>query len=278
MSTEQNPLQLLAVMEHLRAIGAQTLFDRTHIAPENLDALLSGRLEQFSAVQFNGFVTIIEREFELDLSLLRDEFIHNVQSSESPLSEQENDPFANAFRAKKRQRLQMGILALLLVVAIVAGYLVIGDGSKDEKIELNNTALEKARENIASMNTQASQSRQAETDAIQASHQHSAAEAVPSEAMPEYDDVIITPHSKVWLGVIDATTLKRQTRTSRAPWRLDGSKSWLIVTGHGLLALECGGTQANFSQRDRLLFLYEDGSCRQIDADEFKARNRGRIW
>lgn len=277
MSSEQNPLQLLAVMERLRAIGAKTLYDRTHIAPENIDALLSGRLEQFSPVQFNGFITIIEREFGLDLTLVRDEFTHNVQVPE-PLSEQEDDPFANAYRAKKRQRLQMGVLAVLLAAAIVAAYLVIGDGSKDEKIELNNTALDKARDNMASMSANSSLGKQAETEAIQAAHQHSAAEAVPAEDMPDYEDVIILPRSKVWLGVIDASTLKRQTRTSGEPWRLDGSKSWLIVTGHGLLSLECGGTQANFSQRDRLLFLYEDGSCRQIDAAEFKARNRGRIW
>jgi len=265
-------------LETLRAIGIEAISAQTHIAPSNVRALLEGDYEKFSAVQFSGFVTIIEREFDLDLGELRRHFEQLGPEPELPFSKQEDDPFANAVRARKKQRYGVAVLSGLLLIVIVITYLVLGGKNKEQKIELNNTAIEKAKANMAKSVVPSSEGTRAEAEAIQDTHQSEAAEAVLEPEAVHYDDVIIRPRTKVWLGVIDAQTHERLTRTTDEPWRLDGSKEWLIVTGHGLLSLECGGVDASFSQRERLLFLYENGRCRQIDTEEFKARNRGRIW
>lgn len=267
-----------SAIETLRAIGAEALSAQTHISLDNVRKLLAGEFEAFSAIQFNGFVTILEREYDVDLSELRSRFAQQAPAQEEPLSEQENDPFASALKAKKRQRLSAAILAALLLVVIAVTYAVLGGGGTEEKIELNNTAIEKAKANMEAMNAEAQAGTQAEAEAIQEAHQSEAAEAAVVPEAVRYDDVIIRPKTTVWLGVIDAETHKRSTRTTDEPWRLDGSKAWLIVTGHGLLTLECGENSSDFSQRKRLLLLYEEGRCRTIDEAEFKARNRGKVW
>lgn len=276
-------------LETLRAIGIEAICAQTHIAPANVKALLEGEFERFSAVQFNGFVTIIEREFDLDLIELRTQFSHlgsepnlpfSVQEHDPslPFSEKDNDPFAIAVKDKKKQRIGIAVLSGLLLIVIVVTFMVLGGKGEERKIELNNTAIEQAKANMAKTAIAPSEGTRAEVEAIQESHQSEAAETVLEPETVHYDDVIIRPNSMVWLGVIDTQTHKRLTRTTSEPWRLDGSKEWLIVTGHGLLSLECGGVNASFSQPDRLLFLYEGGQCRQIDAEEFKARNQGRVW
>lgn len=272
-------MSAVSAVETLRQIGAEAISAKTHISPFNVRALLAEDFDRFSAVQFSGFVTIIEREYDVDLSEWRQRFAQHSSEPETVLSDHENDPFANAAKAKKKHRRTMMAVVALLILLIIVTVMVLGGGRAEEKIELNNTAIEAAKEKLASLSSASeANTTMTQTEAIQQSHQSEAAEAQMQPEAAVYDDVIIRPRTKVWLGVIDAKTHKRYTRTTAQPWRLDGSKEWLIVTGHGLLSLECGGIDASFAQRDRLLFLYEDGKCRQIDAAEFRARNRGRIW
>ncbi len=268
-----------SAVETLREIGVEAISAKTYIAPQNVRALLEERFDGFAPAQFSGFVTILEREYGVDLSSWREKYARDREPEAEPLQAQEHDPFTDAARAKRHRRYTVAGLAGLLAVLVVVTVVVLGGHRGEEKIELNNTAIEKAKENIEALSAaSASKATQAAADAIQQSHQSEAAEEETTPEAVVYDDVIIRPRTKVWLGVIDADTHKRYTKTTAQPWRLDGSKSWLIVTGHGLLSLECGGVNASFAQRDRLLFLYEDGKCREIDATEFRARNRGRVW
>lgn len=268
----------VSAIETLRALGAEAISMQTHISPDNIRKLLEGDFEAFSAIQFNGFATIIEREYDLDLSEWRLRFSAQTPEPEVPLSEQENDPFANAAKAERQKRVTALILGGLLAAVIVATYFVFSSGEKKEKIELNNTAIEKAKANMASMKAASSASTLQRSDAIQEAHRSETAEAVSSPQSVHYDDLIIRPRSTIWLGVIDADTHVRQTRTKDAPWRLDGSHRWLVVTGHGYVSFDCGGEDHSFARKQRILLLYEKGACREVDEAEFRAENKGRIW
>jgi hypothetical protein len=292
-------MSAVSAIETLRAVGAEAISQETHISQDNINKLLDGDFEAFSPIQFNGFVTIIEREYDVDLTEWRAQFAQSVPEPEVPLAEAENDPFTHVLKAKKRHRLTVGVLTVLLFLVIAVTYFVLGGGGAEEKIELNNTAIEKARANMATFDNRTAAGTRMQTEAIQAARQSDGAEAeltppetaaaeAPEAATPDaekpqpspakYDDVIILPKSKVWLGVIDAQTHRRQTRTTDEPWRLDGSKTWLIVTGHGYLTLECGENNATYKQVGQMLFLYKDGRCREIDEPEFRSLNRGRVW
>jgi hypothetical protein len=306
-------------IEMLKKTGIETISMRTHISTDNVRKLLAGEFESFSAIQFNGFVTIIEREFDVDLSEWRSKFSQCMPEVEEPLVPAEDDLFANAAKSKKQQRMTVAVLTALLIIVVAVTYLVLGGGDETEKIELNNTAIEQARANLASMNATSVSAMQTQMDSIQQTHQQTAVESIepareiehaepaevpeptataatvpsaePSEtieaAQPDEtnasagasdDDVVLRPRTTIWIGVIDAETSKRTAHTTDQPLRLDGSKTWLIVTGHGFFSLECGGKETRFAQRERLYLLYEAGECLVLDEAEFKARNRGRIW
>jgi len=289
-------MSALSPIETLRALGPETISLQTHISPGNIRKLLAGEFEAFSSVQFNGFVTIIEREYDVDLTEWRARFSQSTPEPEAPLTETEDDPFTHVLMAKKKQRLTVVVLTGLLVAVVIVTYFVLGSGGAEEKIELNNTAIEKAKANMATLGNRSVSATQRQTDVIQATRQSDGAEAefsppeVPAVTAGEtaaaaaeapavhYDDLIILPKMKVWVGVIDAQTHRRDTRTTEEPWRLDGSKTWLIVTGHGYITLECGDENATYSEVGQMLFLYQEGRCREIDASEFKSLNRGRLW
>lgn len=270
-------MSAVSAIETLRALGVETISMQTHISPDNVRKLLDGDFEAFSAIQFNGFVTIIEREYDLDLSEWRHRFSAQTAESEAPLNAQEDDPFTNAAKAERQKRMSILILGGLLAVVILATYLVLSGGEKEEKIELNNTAIEKAEANMASMGAASSALTLQRSVAIQQARQSETA-AASSTKSAEYDDLIIRPRSNVWLGVIDADTHRRQTRTTDTPWRLDGSHRWLVVTGHGYVTFDCGEQTHAFARKKRILLLYEKGACREVDAAAFRAENGGRIW
>lgn len=270
-----------APLDVLRALGAEAISHQTHIPIPSVQALLEERFEQFNPIQFSGFVTILEREYDIDLSEWRSRFRGESAAETTPQpgvrDGTENDPFANAARIRRSKQRNMAVVTLLLIIVLaVMAYLLGGSGAR-EKIELNNTAIDAARENMAVIRTASSSgATESMIAAVQAQIQEESAQS--SVEPPVYDDIVIVPRRKIWLGIINAQSHKRKVRSTRAPVSLDGNQSWLIVTGHGLMTLECGGVKAAFSGSDRLLFLYESGKCSQIDEAEFKARNRGRVW
>lgn len=291
-------MSTVSVIETLKQIGVPDLSMRTHISPDNMHRLLEGDFDAFSAIQFNGFVTIIEREFDVDLTEWRQQFAASGPAPQEPLAAFDEDPFANAAKSKRRQRLTVAALVASLLVVIVVTYLVLGTGGKTEKFEVNNTAIDQARATMAAMNTTEAPSTRDEADAIQEAHQAEAgvllaaepnatvteangtdaAVAVPVE-YSAFEDVILRPTStSIWVGVIDAKTHKRSVYTTEEPVRLDGTKAWLIVTGHGYFSLDCGGKEQKFEQSERVLLSYEGGVCRTLDETEFRARNKGRVW
>ncbi|UFS62314.1 hypothetical protein LOH54_11760 [Sulfurimonas sp. HSL-3221] len=287
-------MNTVSVIETLKQIGIADLSMRTHISTDNMQKLLAGDFDAFSAIQFNGFVTIIEREFDVDLTEWRQQFAASGPAPLEPLAASEEDPFANVAKSKKRQRLTVAALVAALLAVIIVTYLVLGTGGKTEKFELNNTAIDQARATMAAMNTTTAPSTLAEADAIQEAHQNIAAEpnatvaeenasVAAAEAVPVensvYEDVILRPIStSIWLGVIDAKTHKRSVYTTEEPVRLDGTKAWLIVTGHGYFSLDCGGKELHFKQSERVLLEYNEGVCRELDETEFRARNKGQVW
>lgn len=58
-------------LEKLKEIGAQKIFEQTHITKEHIQAILHKSFEGLTKVQFQGFVSILEREYQVDLKDLK---------------------------------------------------------------------------------------------------------------------------------------------------------------------------------------------------------------
>ena len=55
-------------IDRLQALGVQKLYEDTHIPVEHINSLLSENYEGFSKVQFVGFISILEREYNHEFS------------------------------------------------------------------------------------------------------------------------------------------------------------------------------------------------------------------
>jgi hypothetical protein len=290
-------------MKRLEELGVEQISKDTHISQATVQLILDKSFDRLQKVQFLGFITILEREYKIDLSALKQEYLfHHAQSQETE-DEYELVEKTERKRLTKKQLFITAAVPLVLVAIVFA--IFSSEKSKPKvEIEINNTAIDEAKKNLNIVSVDRNLSAGTEQDVfVVESAEHGQDENITAEAprieeqkavpvaertpakeqvasivptMPSH--LVIVPKGKLWIGLIDLGTYKRQQMVISEPLTLDAQKEWLIITGHGLVRMEYGDTESDFNKRDKLMFLYENGLLQQIDEVEFKARNKGRLW
>jgi len=77
----------MAGMEKLREIGAHKIFEQTHIAKKFVEDILNGNYASMNKIQFSGFISILEREYGVDLHEVREDYNDRFNKSESSKGE-----------------------------------------------------------------------------------------------------------------------------------------------------------------------------------------------
>ncbi len=293
----------------LKELGSKKISAATHIQVAHVESILNKEFEQFQKPQFFGFISILEREYKIDLSGLKQEFL--FARAEEEITHEGNFDIAESgskFFEKNRallsdKRVLYGAAGSAVVLLLIVLISLIDFSSKEEhKIEINNTAIDQAKKNlnIEPVNVANVEDAMHDNDVESAEFGQDTAEANASATevhaldaaasevdanepvsstepmMPLYFRIV--PRGKLWLGIINEETHKRRVETITEPLVLDANKNWLIVTGYGHLDLDCGDTTKQYREDNKLLFLYENGVCQVIDEEEFKARNKGKLW
>ena len=285
----------------LRDLGSQAIHTTTHIPFVHVEKILQKELSGFQKPQLFGFLSILEREYKIDLSEFRQEFLFDaaeakavkepsfdITESSSKIYEKQKEIFSN-------KKVIVGFAAVVVVTVLIFAVSSIDFSSANEqKIEINNTAIDKAKKNLnitpsviedvesfAENNNVESAEYGQEKQIKKAVSKTAKKDVVEKEnsiepMMPLY--LRIVPKGRLWLGIINTETHRRRVETISKPLTLDAEKSWLIVTGYGHLDMECGDTTNKYREDRKLLILYEAGICQIIDKEEFKARNRGKLW
>ena len=300
----------------LQELGSKEIASATHIPVAHVESILKKQYETFQKPQFFGFLSILEREYKIDLSALKQEYLFSraeeeiskettidITETSSKLLENGKELLVNK---KVIYGAGGGVVVLLLIVLLST---MDFSPTQEQKIEINNTAIDQAKKNLniepvhvanveemmqnndvesaefgqdsqkANISTvKKTPTKQKSNPVKKAKSTIDSLEPVSSTEpmMPLYFRII--PKGRLWLGIIDADTHRRRVETISEPLILDAEKSWLIVTGYGHLDMDCGDTTTKHRIDHKLLFLYEGGICQIIDKEEFKARNRGKSW
>ncbi len=228
-------------------------------------------------IQFTGFISIIEREFGVDLHELTEEYAvqYNTEASKASepfvISQQEN--------IKQTQGKGVYIAAGLLVMAVVI-LMLKPSSEKDEVVqapatiettpvvkEINDSAIEEAKLNLSSLGNTTIHAEESEVvvDELRVEPAHTS----------KFE---IIPRSNLWIGIINLETFERTQRLSFSPFELDKDKDWLLVMGHGFVNFDVNGETVGFKEESKVWFSYENGTLRKLSRSEFKEKNRGKAW
>jgi hypothetical protein len=91
--------------------------------------------------------------------------------------------------------------------------------------------------------------------------------------------VVLIPHAKVWLGIVDLSTMKRKVLTTNKQVAFKNPNGrWLVATGHGRLGLKIGTRTLDFDDSKKHFLLIENGTVREIAHERFQQLNQSKVW
>jgi len=259
-------------LDFLKGLGAQKIFEDTHISLRNAQSVIHESFEGLTKVQFLGFISILEREYELNLSDLKAKGLAYF-SDDTFKIEQHSSVFIETKRAKKPTLIY--ILIALLVFVIVA-YISIGDSESVESPEtIDNTTIESVQKNLAPLivdENLSSTTKEEELLEEEKIKEKKVAEVIPS--------LKIIAKSKLWIGYVDRQEdIKKQTIIKKnLELELDPKKEWLLSLGHGNVDIIINDEIQEFKTTKNIRFLYKDGELKKLTLRDFKILNEGRVW
>lgn len=258
--------------QKLKSIGVQKIHETTHIARAHIESILNENFEGMGSVQLLGFISILEREYSLDLSELKSRAREHFQA-QKPVQESVKE--VKIFSASKKKR-ELKLIYMLIGAAVILTLLYFAsrapqNDTLDTKDELPPAAVVIQDDKNDSL---------LDTNSSQESLMESTGEEEEIKVEPEVKPLSfkIIPKTKVWLGYIDLSDYKKSQTTFSDELELDPQKDWLLSFGHGHIKIEINGEITEYKDPRTMRFSYIDSELKEIGFDEFKRLNRGNGW
>ncbi len=258
-------------IDKLKEIGAQKIHESTHISKRYIQGMLHESFDDMNKIQFLGFVSILEREYSINLDSLRakgNEYFNDITSTE----DSKNKIFITP-KKKRNYSFFYIIIALLIFIAVTAFTITnFSSEATDKKVELlDNNTIENVTKNIIPLIEEHNTTIEDENLSI-------SDEDIVPETVLLPKSLKIMPNIRVWVGYIDLQTFKKYQIFVTDELILDPEKDWLLVFGHGDLNIELNSEIQEFKTKKNLRFSYIDGELKKISYSEFKHLNRDSEW
>lgn len=251
-------------LEKVIALGVKRVHQETHISVKNLEAIFSGSFEDMTNVQFTGFISIIEREYRVDLSDVRAAFMEQWQEHEADVEPEL--PMTSPKSTEQLSRIIIIAVALVVVLIVILLSQMLDSKPAMEEPEPSVNVTEPLPMPVT-----------VPTPTVETNVTLTEPEP-PKEEEVAVQPLRIIPKAKLWLGMIDLETQRKDQKLTSDAFMLDTNRSWLLLFGHGYFRVEHGDERLEFSEENQMRFIYEDGVLQQLTRDEFKMRNRGQLW
>lgn len=107
-----------AGLEKLKAIGVDKIADDTYIGDTSIEYFLNKEFDKLAPVKAYGFIQILEKQYDIDLSYYRFEYDKATRSENAETDEFTIDPSLMIEKDKNSLPIILGIVVLLGAIAI----------------------------------------------------------------------------------------------------------------------------------------------------------------
>ncbi|MFT7003895.1 MAG: hypothetical protein ACJAWW_001247 [Sulfurimonas sp.] len=280
----------------LKTIGAQKIHERTHIARQHVQALLHETFDDMTKVQLLGFISILEREYSVDLSELKTE-VKEFFGDDTAGYEENIRVFVSP-KKKKSYTFVYIIVVVLIFGAAVLYNLDLRPGAplKVQTHIIDNSVIDNAKDSMANNSTIEDNNvtllDNTDIDTLESNNSNITEDnsATISEVQEITEPIIepksdvgvnylkIIPSSKLWIGYIDLSDYKKYQKLFTGELDMDPTKDWLMSLGHGYVKIEINGETTEYKDKKNIRLLYKDGKISKINYDQFKELNKGSKW
>jgi len=261
-------------LQTLSNIGTQRIHEQTHISKKHVQALLDETFNEINKIHFLGFISILEREYGVDLSDLKASAEEFYGDSTLKINEK-SKVFVAPKKKKSYSIIYIAIVVVIFIAAVIFSINISSSASSRVKTHsIDNSAIEIAKETIAN-NATKENNITIENTIIKEVNSTNTTVAEPLEVVKSFK---IIPNVRLWLGYIDIAAHKKYQKTRKDEIILDPQKEWLLIFGHNNVKVEIDGEKVKFKGRQNIRLLYKDSKLSNITIKEFKKLNRGKKW
>jgi hypothetical protein len=144
-------------VEYLMSLGLDNIANKTFIHQKELSNFLNGNFEGISRTKVMGFMQILEREYDVDLSELRDKYFDYIHESKLHSVKQDSKPIENIQNEGGKGLLSIVFLAIAVgfIIYLINKYELLSFDQPNE-IEMatieNSSEIQDAKKNISMIN------------------------------------------------------------------------------------------------------------------------------
>ncbi|OHE02776.1 MAG: hypothetical protein A3G74_04315 [Sulfurimonas sp. RIFCSPLOWO2_12_FULL_34_6] len=267
--------------------------------------------EGMSSVQLSGFISILEREYSVDLSELRESAKRYFEKNAPAIKKAKID---KVFLAHNRRRdFTAAYMILGAAIFIFFAYYTI-QPSQNEVLRVDNTTINSAQNNIsvaennistidsnisigennistiennvsigksttvADENNISTEENEKKSSINTQEESEPPIETKSKEITMDNTSFKIKSKNNLWIGYIDLKTYEKHNKTFSGEFILDAQKDWLLSFGHGYITIEINNEIKKFNNATNMRFSYINSELKEIDFEEFKSLNRGNKW
>lgn len=264
-----------STFEDLQALGTEKIHERTHISRDKVELVLTKSFGEIGRVQFMGFMSILEREYGIDLNEIKEEYTRFYQDHVATLPPKHSVILQSSSNSKPKWIL---IGAVLIAMLMIAGYIAQSKMSNEPHEEVMKLTVPPMALKDSMIDTNVTDTNETNVTVRAVSSEKNTTKPSTPEPTISGKELIIHPIYKVWYGMIDMVSGKRIQKITADPIRIDTTKNWLIFLGHGRLEVESTSGKIEFKQTDPIRFICENGVLKELSKDEFIERNGGQDW
>lgn len=270
-------------LEELKNLDYELVVSKAHIMQSTLDHIINKRFESLNPVKAKGFVKILEREFDLDLSDWMQEFdaYYSIKEPEISTIDKLN---AEAIKDGKKSSSKL-TLSIFVVAAMVAigFFFYLQKKSLSEDVNSSASLQNEINESNASMAFNISFD--VNNSDMNNSKELNATEHNKTVAMPEVNatkpgtiaatagqsNFFVEPAKKVWIGIRYMDTNKSKWFETVAEHKFDfnSSREQLVAFGHSQVKVVAGASTIESKQGGKIRYHYKNGKLREIGEEEY---------
>ncbi|HEC1755591.1 hypothetical protein [Campylobacter sp. CNRCH_2016_0050h] len=273
---------------------------RTQIEIACLEYIIKKDFKSLSRFNVNGFIKILQREYELDFSNFLEEY--HVYLEENGIEKKNHvhiSPRMNSYTKESSSVWYIVIIVVvLLIVALAWGVSRFFQSSTldenttnvlnqeqvvlEEKVDENETPVLNFFADDAMENNETNATILepiSENNNTEKTLEDNASSNMPEENIILLNESIIKPSAELWLGIVDLKTFRKSSLTIKNDYVLPLDKDMLITTGHAAFSLnDENNNTLEFKNGVSKFLMIKDGKIKQITKAEFIKENRGKLW
>jgi len=258
---------------------------KTNINEENLEHLVESNFDAIKKIKALGFISIIEREYDADLSKLREQALEYYGTTQEVQSITLGLPVVE--EKKGKSKLLLFLAFLLLGYASwyfftqfdkkhLSEFIPFITENKEVPKEVNVEDLSIAK--AIDTNTQTSMQASVEsTEAVAVTKaadenvtEKTEAKAEDVTAVTSMENVSIVPVDRLWFGLIEMDTKKRDHFSIAEAFEMEvKNKTWLLATSSAPFSLVNAGVTRDFTDAKEHYFMIDKNGMQDLSKEEY---------